>query len=214
MHAVPVQFSSYFSVAVARRQGTPRRIEPSSPDSELVVRARRGDRWAEEVLYQRHVRDVMRLVLRLLARSAEAEDVVQDAFVIAFGGLDQLHDDDAFGRWLLRIAVRQVHRRFRKRKLLRSLGLDRAADDATLAAQTDPSASPEVRAMLAEVDRILAELPARCRVVWILRHVEHRRIGEIASACECSRATVKRLLVRANAALSEYVAIDREGFDE
>jgi hypothetical protein len=42
--------------------------------------------------------------------------------------------------------VRQAHRYFRRRKLLRALGLDRGVDDATLAAQAAPNATPEQRA--------------------------------------------------------------------
>src|ERR1041384_6827752 len=95
------------------------RIEPTESDEELVDRARRGDRWAEEALYRRYARTVMRVSLRLLRRTAEAEDVVQDTFVIAFAGLGRLRDGNAFGDWVLSIAVRQVYRRFRRWRLLR-----------------------------------------------------------------------------------------------
>ena len=66
-------------------------IEPSESDTGLVRRARGGDRWAEEALYRRHARIVTRVVLRIMARSSEAEDVVQDAFVIAFKNLGVQH---------------------------------------------------------------------------------------------------------------------------
>src|SRR5215468_8390767 len=102
----------------------PQRIDPTVGDGELVRRVRRGDKWAEEALYHRHVRSVTRVVMRILARSSEAEDVVQDAFVIALNEVRDLRDVDAFGEWLLSIAVRQVYRRFRRWKLLRAVGLD------------------------------------------------------------------------------------------
>src|SRR5690606_880586 len=199
---LPLQ--AYFTRAAGARR-VRMRIEPAATDRELVQRSRQGDRWAEEALYQRHVGEVMRVTLRLLARSSEAEDVVQDAFVSAFRRLDQLSDDEAFGAWVLQIAVREAHRRFRRRKLLRRLGLDRGEDDVSLASQADPAASPELLAILGEVDQALERLPAAARMAWILRYVEGYRSDEVARACGCSRATAKRLLLRARASLDAYV---------
>jgi RNA polymerase sigma-70 factor (ECF subfamily) len=195
-----------------RSVSTPPRIDPAGPDRDLVRRARGGDRWAEEALYRRHARTVARTVSRLLARSTEAEDTVQDAFIFALTHLDDLRDPDLFGRWVLQVAVRLVHRRFRQRSFLRLLGLDRGADDVTLAAQADPRAGPEIHARIAELDRALARLPARCRVAWVLRYVEGSGIDEVAAASSCSRATAKRLIARAERELRARVALD-EGED-
>ncbi|HEY6558033.1 MAG TPA: RNA polymerase sigma factor [Polyangiaceae bacterium] len=192
------------------RARTPRplRLDPELGDGELVRRARRGDRWAEEALYHRHVRDVTRVALRLLSRSTDAEDVVQDAFVLALRDLAQLEDGNAFRSWLLKITVHQVHRKFRRRKLLRTLGLDRGEDDAALPLQVDPRAGPEVHVALREVERLLATLPTRSRIAWVLRHVEGYGLDEVARACNCSRATIKRAVVEASRVLEEYVSHD------
>jgi RNA polymerase sigma-70 factor (ECF subfamily) len=157
---------------------------------------------------------VTRVALRLLARSAEAEDVVQDSFVIALADLEKLRDEDAFGAWVLRIVVRQVHRRFRKRRLLRALGLDRESDDVALADQADPSAGPEVLASLGEIDRALSGLSARCRMAWLLRRVEEHELGEISTMLDCSLATTKRLIQRAEKAVRERVVFEGEDADE
>src|SRR5947209_5598628 len=87
-------------------------------ESALVLRARAGDRDAETSLYRMHVTSVHALASRLLGRSEDAEDVVQDAFVTALGRLHQLRDAKLFRPWLMRITVREVHRRFRRRRLL------------------------------------------------------------------------------------------------
>lgn len=209
MHAGILRLSHVFSSNAAAPVTSRRpRIEPTETDGELVQRARRGDRWAEEALYHRYVRPVTRVVMRLLARSTEAEDVVQDAFVNALGDLGKLRDDDAFGSWLLRIAVHQVHRRYRRRRLLRVLGLDRGEDDATLGDQVDFQAGPEVRAGLAEIDRLLATLPSRSRIAWMLRHVEGHELLDVARACDCSLATAKRLVGRAQTVISAHVRLE------
>jgi len=175
-------------------------------DAELVERAKSKDRAAEELLYRIHVGAVGALSLRLLGRSSEAEDVVQDAFVTAFSRLTQLRDGRLFRAWLMRITVHEVHRRFRRRKLLRILGLDRGHDDASLALLASPVVSAEQRAELAALDRVLAELPPRQRVVWTLRHVEGCELAEIATACEASLATIKRWLSRADARVRAFAS--------
>jgi RNA polymerase sigma-70 factor (ECF subfamily) len=210
MHAGILQLTHVFSRPATAAPAASRRprIEPTESDGELVRRARRGDKWAEEALYHRYVRPVTRVVVRLLARSTEAEDVVQDAFVHALGDLAKLRDDDAFGSWLVRIAVHQVHRRYRRRRLLRALGLDRGEDDTTLSDQMDSRAGPEVRAGLAEIDRLLGTLPTRSRVAWMLRHVEGQELRDVARACDCSLATAKRLVGRAETVISAHVRLE------
>lgn len=60
------------------------RPEQAIPDADLVARARRGDTWALEMLYRRHVQLVAGTALRLLRHRADAEDVTQETFLIAF----------------------------------------------------------------------------------------------------------------------------------
>lgn len=209
MIARVLELRTALAVALPGDDVRPAEIGSAHADADLVARARGGDRWAEEALYRRHVRNVTRIAMRLLGRRHEAEDAVQDAFVIALRELHTLADTAAFGGWIVRIVIHQAHRRFRRRALLRLLGLDRGEDDATLAQQMDPSAGPDVHLALTEIDRLLATLPTRERIAWILRHVEGHRIDEVADACECSRATAKRAIARAEARIREHV--DFEG---
>lgn len=172
-------------------------------DVELVRRAREGDRWAEEALYRRHVRAVTNAVTRLLGRSAEADDVVQDTFVRALERLDDVRDGVAFRAWIQRIAVTLCHRRFRKRKLLRVLGLDRGdADDATLAATAHEGTRPDLVVELREIDRTLDRLSFASRSAWILHRVEGWTLEETADALEVSLATTKRRLSEADQAIA------------
>jgi len=165
----------------------------------LVERAQRGDAAAADRLFRRHAGAVLGLVTRLVGRSHDAEDIVQDALATAMEQLPDLRDRAAFGPWLRTVAVRQAHRYFRKRKLLRAFGLDRGADDATLAAMVAPGASPETRAQLRRLDDVLAALPDEHRIAWCLRYVEGEQLDDIAAACGCSLATAKRWIAAAHA---------------
>lgn len=174
---------------------------------ELAERISRGDAWAEEAFYRRHIAGLHTVVRRLLGNGADAEDVVHDAFVTAFEIWGQLRDPEQAGRWLLTIAIRKTHRRFRKRRLLRLLGLDHTTDDATLEALGRPDATGEARTELALLDRALARVSASERIAWMLRYVEGMSIDEIAEACDCSRATTKRRIAAANERVRAHIEL-------
>ncbi|MBI5478103.1 MAG: RNA polymerase sigma factor [Deltaproteobacteria bacterium] len=180
---------------------------PAPGDGELVARARRDEAWAREAIYRRHVGAIAAVLVRLLGRREEAEDAVQDTFLVAFTELARLRDTDALRPWLIRIAVHQAHRRFRRRRLRRLLGLDRARDDATLESLAAPGTSPEVRAELALLDRALAALLAAPRVAWVLRYVEGYDLEGVAHACGCSLATAKRRIAAARARVSAHLEV-------
>lgn len=167
-------------------------------DAELVRRAREGDRWAEEALYRRHVRAVTNAATRLLGRTTEADDVVQDTFLRALERIDDVRDGVAFRAWIQRIAVTLCHRRFRKRKLLRAFGLDRGDDDAALATSAIAGSRPDLVLELAEIDRTLSTLSIASRTAWILHRVEGWTLEETADALSVSLATAKRRLSEAD----------------
>src|SRR5260370_35614403 len=87
-----------------RELGAGIRIE----DAELVQQARGGDRWAEEVLYHRHVSYIMGMVVRCLGDQNDAEDVVQDTFAIGLDRLGPLRQPEAGRSELPPIATRLV----------------------------------------------------------------------------------------------------------
>ncbi|MCA9605923.1 MAG: RNA polymerase sigma factor [Myxococcales bacterium] len=175
-------------------------------DATLVARALDGDRWAKEALYRRHVRRVTNAVTRMVGRSAEADDAIQEAFLIAFTRLPELRDPGAFRGWLAQIAVNEVRGRLRRRRWKKRLGLDREEDDASLEALAALDASPEVRAELARLDVLLSSLDAELRMAWMLRYVEGWELTEVATALDCSLATAKRRIKEAKDRIDAHVA--------
>jgi RNA polymerase sigma-70 factor (ECF subfamily) len=171
--------------------------ELGSDEPELVQNAIAGQRAAQHALYVRHYQRVRARIGRLLGRSGEVDDVLQDTFVFAFRDLKQLNDGARFGNWVCGIAVHQVHRRLRRRKLLQRLGFDQKADELTLTQAADPAASPETQLLLKQLDHALTALAPRQRVAWMLRYVEGCSLDEVASQCRASLATVKRDIAQA-----------------
>jgi RNA polymerase sigma-70 factor (ECF subfamily) len=176
-----------------------------------VGRVGLGERWAEEAFYRRYVGLVHGTVRRLLGRSAEAEDVVQDTFATAFEIWGQLRNPESARQWLMQIAIRKVHRRFRKRRLLRALGLDRSHDDATLEALAQPDSRSEARVELTMLDEALTQLGSSERIAWMLRYVEGLTLAEVAAQCRCSLATAKRRILAARTVVSRHVVIEEAG---
>jgi len=174
-------------------------------DGELVARALADDRWGREMLYRRHAGRLLALSTRLLGNRGDAEEIVQDTFVTGFAQLSALREPAAVGGWLGQIAVSLVRRRIRRARLLRRLGLDRGADDATLESLGDPGLTPEQRTDLALVDRALQDVSAACRIAWMLRRVEGLPLGDVAALCDCSLATAKRRIGEADRRVATHV---------
>lgn len=171
-------------------------IVPSISDSELAGRLLAGEPWAREAFYRRYVKAVWCTALRLVGNRSDADDVVQDTFVEALRDVHKLREPDRMRAWLLQITVHQAHRRFRKRKLMRKLGLERPSDDGLLESLAKSGASAEARAELACIDRVLGRVSANQRFAWMLRHIEGLSLEEVAQACDCSLATAKRRIAR------------------
>jgi RNA polymerase sigma-70 factor (ECF subfamily) len=170
----------------------------AAADAELVARVMSGDRDAEEAMYRSHVQYVAGIVLRLMAHPAEAEDIVQDTFVIALSQISSLRDPAALRAWLARIAVSQVRRRFRRRRLLRLLGFEPDPDAPGIDAIATRDAGPMERSQLYAIGRVLDTLPTGQRIAWCLRFVEGATLEEVAQACDCSLATAKRRIAAAH----------------
>lgn len=187
-------------VAARALAAVPLAVGPT--DEELVARARQKDSWALEALYRRHVHRVTGVVAKLLRHGADIEDVVQDTFVDAFEELAALRAPEHVGRWIVGIAVHKAHRRFRKRKLLRTLGLDRSIDDERLVNQLARDAGQDVRVEVAAIDAALDTMAADERLCFVLRHLEGYSLEEAATLAGVSLATVKRKLAKAESAVA------------
>ena len=151
-------------------------------------------------VFRRHASYVGAVVLQLIGRPGDVDDVVQDVFIQAHRGLSSLRDAAAVRPWLRRIAVRRSRRWLRKRWVRRWFG----ESDVDLQAEiVDSSASPEERAQVANIYRKLDRMPRDERIVWVLRFVEGETLEAIADLLGCSVSTVQRRLKAAQAAMGE-----------
>jgi len=182
-----------------------RRLGPTAEldDGKLVALVREGDVLAFEVLYRRHAGFAMNLAARIQGSAGDVEDVVHDAFLRAHQRLRELRDARAFRSWLGAIVVRLVRSRLRRRRLLNALGLG-ASEPVDLDAIASEGAGPEIRAQLAQIYALLKTMPSDERIAWTLRYIERHPLEAVAGLSECSLATAKRRIQRAQRFLSEH----------
>src|SRR6478672_13024222 len=86
-------------------------------EAEAIERAKQGDAEAFEVLYSLHKRRVYSLCLRMVANTAEAEDLAQEAFLQLFRKIGTFRGESAFSTWLHRLSVNVVLMHLRKKGL-------------------------------------------------------------------------------------------------
>lgn len=174
-------------------------------DAALIERALNGEEFALDELYRRHAGFVAAVIARLLRRPSETEDLVQETFMSAFSLLSSLSNRGAFRSWLARIAVTHINRR-RRRSWWLQLFSDSQEEEVALEAMASSEASAELKSQLLEIDAQLRTLPEELSTAWTLRFVLGLSLEEVATACSCSLATVKRRLQKAQ----EVVAMEVE----
>lgn len=161
-----------------------------------------------EELFRRFAPYVGAIALKILGRDDEVDDLVQEVFIKAHRGLSKLKDPQAVRPWLATITVRMARRRLRLYWFSRVFRLNEVGEGLV-----DSQASPEQRALVSSVYRLLEKMPANERIVWVLRQVEGQTLEQIAEICECSLSTVQRRLRAAREYMDKVLIREKAGVD-
>lgn len=171
-------------------------------DEEVVERVLAGETELFEILMRRYNQRLYRVARAIVVNDGEAEDVMQDAYVRAYGHLKQFAGRSRFSTWLTRIAVYEALARARRGKRL--VGIDHLSP-AKEGAMSAKDRGPEQRAIQRDLQNVLEAaietLPESFRSVLVLRDVEGLSTAETAESLGISEALVKTRLHRAHAAL-------------
>ncbi len=179
----------------------PRTDGTSGPgdEAELVARARRGDRAAQDALLATHGPRVLRFLTTMLGCPVRAEDVAQQALQRACTRLEQLADDGRFGSWLLAIAANAARNELRAEVLRQHAGDEMLAE---VAAERRSALSSLVRREdAARVALAIDRLPIALREAFVLFAVEGLPYAEIAAITGVSEGTLQVRVHRAKALL-------------
>jgi RNA polymerase sigma-70 factor, ECF subfamily len=182
----------------------------ANDDRKIVDSVLAGDRNAYRILVDREGPAVVSACARILGDRAEAEDVAQEAFVIAYRSLGTWRADGAFGAWLSRIAIRLAVRRAQSRKQVTWLDplaaeADQPGRERFRTMSATDAVDPAQGALRSERDALVraavASLDEPYREVVALRFFAERSLAEIAEATDRPLGTVKTHLHRGLARL-------------
>ncbi|MDQ3808846.1 MAG: sigma-70 family RNA polymerase sigma factor, partial [Chloroflexota bacterium] len=170
--------------------------------------ARRGDSASFGLLVRRYQQIAFRLAYLIAGDAADAEDIVQDAFIKAYGALGAFRPQAPFRPWLLQIVANEARNRRRTASRRAQLAL-RAAEERPPGSDSDAGQSPESDVLAREQRQSLLDALDRLRdedrQAIALRYFLDLSEAEMANALGCPRGTVKSRLSRALGRLREHL---------
>lgn len=172
-------------------------------ETELVHRAKNGERNAFSELVCIHAQGVRNVIYRMCGDAQIAEDAAQETFIQAWLHLSSYRPQTSLRNWLYRIAINAALDMLRKEKRI----LPNALEDLQL---SDPLPGPETVFSQGErtalVQKAVLALPDASRAVLVLREYEGMSYHEIADALDIPVGTVMSRLNYARKLLKEKLA--------
>ena len=185
-------------------------------DLNLIERLRGGDAGALEILMGQYTPRLYRLSYGITRNAADAEEVVQDAFLTLFSKIHKFEERAGLGTWLYRVTTNAALMKRRGKRAEREVSLEsmlpkflsngsRAGDQTLLMADWSQNPEAELRSQetRAIVNRAIDALPEQYRAVLILRDIEGLSNEEVAEALGESVAAVKSRVHRGRMAFRE-----------
>lgn len=158
-----------------------------------------------EQLMRRHNRALYRTARSIVKDDAEAEDVLQDAYLLAFRALDQFRGDASIATWLTRIVINQAIARTRRH----TADIIQFDEEASMDESSDRPEQALLRSQARQlIERSIDALPDAFRTVFVLRALEEMSVEETAACLEIPEATVRTRYFRARGLLR--AALSRE----
>jgi RNA polymerase sigma-70 factor, ECF subfamily len=172
-------------------------------DEQVVSQVLSGQTALFEVLMRRYNERVYRVARAIVRDDAEAEDVMQQAYVNAYAHLRQFNGSARFSTWLTKIAINESLARVRRRGKYELYDDDSSNVEPFMV--QDSNRDPERQAFTSELRALLEwaidGLPNGAREVFVLREVEGLSTAEVADSLDVSEDVVKTRLSRARAGL-------------
>lgn len=162
---------------------------------ELVERCKRGHAPSYEALYRQYAKAMYNTSLRIVNNTADAEDVLQEAFVDAFRSLNDFNYRSTFGAWLKRIVINKSINVLRRRRMV-LVDMDETGT-ADLVPDEESVDEREIELKVKEVKNGIQQLPDGYRTVLSLYLLEGYDHEEISGILRISHNTVRTQYIRA-----------------
>ena len=184
-------------------------------DIEIASRIAAGDMDMLQQMMRRYNQTLYRTARSILKDDTEAEDAVQEAYVLAYHAMNQFRGDAKLSTWLIRIVANEALGRLRKRSRRAEVidlsgNLNEVEQSSEASEEEMNTHSPERAAMRAEtrclIENKISQLPDAFRTVFMLRGIEELTVSEVAVCLSIPEATVRTRYFRAKGLLREALA--------
>ena len=189
-------------------------------EMELVARVLRRERGSFRYLMTRCNQRLFRAARGLVNSDHEAEDVVQESYVLAYQKLGSFRGDCSMLTWLTQIVINEARQRLRNRKHNVALACVDAEQESgaqiiAFPTRNGPGEDPLAGAARAEMRRFLEQaidaLPEPFRIVYLMREIEECSVEETARILSIKPETVKTRLHRARRMLRSHLEMQAAG---
>jgi len=181
-------------------------ISPNSGE-EMLARAQAGDPGAFTVFVERFKPVVFRWAVGLVSDGDEAEDIVQEVFVICYQKLGSFRGDGSIEGWMYRITRRVAERQRRKKKRRVLLGALPAARRTAEVYTTDPGGRIDGERALAMIFESVEDLPLRQREVFDLCDLQGHSPIEAGEMLGVKAVSVRANLFKARASIRRRILL-------
>ncbi len=168
-----------------------------SADSDLISRAAAGDTSAFQAIVERHRSMVYRVAYQFAGNHHDAEDIAQEDFIKVYRSLDRFRQDAQLTSWMYRIVMNACID-YRRRHSSAALAPFGEEAEHKMLNTPEESPGPEDTTYAGEIGEVLeaevGRLPPGQRMVFIMRHHQGLKLGEIADSLGLAEGTVKRQL--------------------
>ncbi len=180
------------------------------PDEQLMLRTGEGDRTAYKLLVDRHLRIFLSFAARVVGDRAEAEDILQEAFIRVWKNAAKWDQGrkTRFTTWFYRVVMNLCIDVKRKRKP--TIELDEAFEVFSGAAKPDEYMSDKQMAQM--IAKALVQLPERQRIAMTLCYLQSLGNMEAAEIMGVSTGAIESLLVRGRKKMAEILKAQRQEF--
>jgi RNA polymerase sigma-70 factor (ECF subfamily) len=177
----------------------------ATDETQLIAQVQAGHEAAFRQLYDMHIGMVYGLCLRLTGTVAMAEEAAQEVFIQVWRKIGSFRGESSFKTWLHRLASNCTISYLRRQLgwLQRVTGSD---DYEVLSESIEDTPAPD----LEDLQKLLARLPERARLVFVLHAIEGYRQEEIATLMGTSLGTVKAQFHRASHLLQDWLTDNQD----
>lgn len=180
-------------------------------DSQLILKAQKGDNVAFEQLVMKYDRHVLNIAYSYRNNRDDADDIYQEVFLRVHKGLKNFQSRSKFSTWLYRITVNVCIEFKRKENVRRHESLNRTTDDEenTISYETtiDSGLRTDKNILKNEMNNLIQtevdKLPKQLKMAFTLKYYQGLKIKEISKMMNCTEGTIKSYLFTSSRKLRE-----------